>query len=118
MKYFNNWKDVIDQITACDYIASSSLHGIILADAYGIPNVWIQLSNRIRGNGFKYRDYYEGCGKFNVECLNFTDVSIDTSIIEKSLEKYKRPHYNMRGLLKSCPFVSNERLRELMKLIN
>ena len=32
-------KDVITNIRKCDAIASSSLHGLIIADSYGIPNI-------------------------------------------------------------------------------
>ena len=32
----------IEQICKCKFILSSSLHGIILAHAYGIPALWIR----------------------------------------------------------------------------
>src|SRR5690606_12360021 len=31
----------IDALCSCDAIASTSLHGLIVADAYRIPSVWI-----------------------------------------------------------------------------
>lgn len=54
---------LIKQIVSCDAIISSSLHGIILAEAYGIPAVWVKLSDKIVGGEFKFRDYYAGTGR-------------------------------------------------------
>lgn len=56
-------KKVIDSINRCHLIASSSLHGIIAAEAYGIPAVWIRMTNRINGGSFKYDDYYLSTGR-------------------------------------------------------
>lgn len=49
---------VIDEVLSCKKIFSSSLHGLILADTYKIPNLWIGINNLIQGIGFKYLDYY------------------------------------------------------------
>lgn len=54
---------VIDQIKSCQYILSSSLHGLICADALGIPAAYMKLSNRLAGNGFKFIDYFLSCGR-------------------------------------------------------
>lgn len=48
----------IQELTACDRIISSAMHGLILADAYGVPNKRITLSDKIYGGDFKYLDYY------------------------------------------------------------
>jgi hypothetical protein len=45
-------------------VLSSSLHGLIAADALGVPNAWIGLSDALRGGDFKFRDYY---GVFGIE---------------------------------------------------
>lgn len=38
----NSWQQVIDEIYSCDKIVSQSLHGLICADAYDTPNVWLE----------------------------------------------------------------------------
>lgn len=53
---------VCHQICQCEYILSSSLHGIIAAHAYGIPAGWVEFGNRVGGNGFKFRDYASSIG--------------------------------------------------------
>lgn len=58
-----DWRLTVDRITACDIVVSSSLHGIIIAEAYGIPAVWVQPTDGLKGGMFKFHDYYEGTGR-------------------------------------------------------
>ena len=48
----------INELLECETILSSSLHGLIFADAYGVPNHWIKVSNKLSGDDFKFADYY------------------------------------------------------------
>jgi pyruvyltransferase len=52
----------VDQLTSCRRIVSSSLHGIVLAHAYGLPAAWVKISDRVHGDGFKFFDYYTSLG--------------------------------------------------------
>lgn len=49
---------VIDSIASCKKIVSQSLHGLIVADAYSIPSVWLEPSVNMMGGFFKFRDYF------------------------------------------------------------
>jgi pyruvyltransferase len=55
-----HWKKVIEEILSCETIMSSSLHGIIAAEAYGIPAIWAKWSENIIGGEFKFQDYFLG----------------------------------------------------------
>ena len=53
---------VIAKIAECDYIISSSLHGLIIADSFCIPNIHIVVTDKLSGDGFKFDDYYSAYG--------------------------------------------------------
>lgn len=53
------WKQFVDEILSCDKVISSSLHGFIIAQAYGIPVQWFHY-DRIPGARIKYEDYLSG----------------------------------------------------------
>jgi hypothetical protein len=74
----SNIEDVINQILSCNYIISSSLHGLIVADAYNIPNMWIKYDNKIKGDDTKFHDYFES-------------VNIKKKYIDARLYKYITP---------------------------
>lgn len=54
--------NVVDEIRSCHAILSSSLHGIIVAHAYGIPAAWVRLGDRLDGDDTKFRDYAASVG--------------------------------------------------------
>jgi polysaccharide pyruvyl transferase WcaK-like protein len=53
---------VIEDIARCEYVASSSLHGVIIAHALGVPAVWLRMSDQLKGGDFKFRDYASALG--------------------------------------------------------
>lgn len=50
------------EITKAEKVISSSLHGIIVAHAYGIPAAYVSMSNKLSGDGMKFVDYYRSVG--------------------------------------------------------
>jgi hypothetical protein len=76
----DNIEHVIDEIVSCKATISSSLHGLIASDAYGIPNKWIRYDNHIKGDNTKYYDYFASVnrqdGKF-IDALGFKFLSVD-----------------------------------------
>jgi len=60
----NDWKETINQIYNSKLVISSSLHGLIIAEAYGIPA--IMLDKTEFGDHFKYEDYYMSTGRTTI----------------------------------------------------
>ena len=56
-----SWKCAVEQILQCEIILSSSLHGLVIADAYGIPNNYIRISDE--EPLLKFHDYYLGTNR-------------------------------------------------------
>ncbi|MCD7791348.1 MAG: polysaccharide pyruvyl transferase family protein [Bacteroides thetaiotaomicron] len=59
--FTNDVFSVVEQICSCSYIISASLHGIIIAESYGVPA--ILLDDFMGYNDFKYRDWYLSTGR-------------------------------------------------------
>lgn len=55
-------EDYLCALLSCRVIVSSSLHGLIFAHAYGVPAIWIKLSDRLVGGEFKFHDHYAFMG--------------------------------------------------------
>lgn len=51
-------ENIVDEIVASDAIVSSSLHGIIVSNAYNIPVRWIKFDGNIFGDDTKYYDHF------------------------------------------------------------
>lgn len=66
-----SWNGRIEAILEAELVLASSLHGLIVAEAYGIPARYVRLSNG--ESEFKYRDYYEGTGRFDVAFASSLD---------------------------------------------
>ena len=93
----NDYKSVIDEIVASEVVYTSSLHGIILAESYGVPAVFFR--DLGRSIDFKYLDYYYS--------TNRTNISIAESFEEAlRLEPLPLPDLSglRQGLLESFPY--------------
>jgi pyruvyltransferase len=63
----------VTDILSCENILSSSLHGLILAEAYNIPTCRVVFSEKILGGDFKFYDYYSGVGIKEMETIFIHD---------------------------------------------
>lgn len=81
----NDCFEIIEDLLACERILSSSLHGIIVAMAYGIPVKRIQLSDNIYGDGIKYNDFYESVG---IKSHSITKIDIKNASISNLLKLF------------------------------
>ena len=88
----------------CDFILSTSLHGVIIADTYSVPNIWCEFTYRVEENGLKFRDYYLSVGKEFTEPV----LKVDHYISINSLLEYKKVwtanRIDLNAILSACPF--------------
>lgn len=77
---------VANEIQECDYIASSSLHGLIFADAYGIPNIHLRFGDKLIGGNHKFEDYYLGMDSKH-EFISYNNQSTE-AIIERCKTRF------------------------------
>ena len=64
------WQNVVRYIAESEAIISSSLHGLIVAESFGIPCRWLRNENMpsyTTDPSFKYNDYYAGTGRHVVD---------------------------------------------------
>lgn len=99
-----NVNRVMADICACDRVASSSLHGIICADAYGVPSTWLELSSKVIGKGFKFRDYFASVGRTDSEPFRVTQDTTPEQIMDR-FRDYKI-WIDLDKLMEACPITS------------
>lgn len=55
----NDMETVVNSISSSSVCISTSLHGLIIAQAYKIPWVWLEIfDNNLTGNDFKFKDFF------------------------------------------------------------
>ena len=63
----SDYKYFIDEICASELVVSSSLHGLIIAESFGVPTIWYNPQGR---GIFKYKDWYLSIGINNPAVIN------------------------------------------------
>ena len=99
-------EEFVRQVKSCRVIASSSLHGLICADAYGIPNVWIKLTDDVIGGDFKFRDYRLSIGSPDPNPLVVTDNLSINEVMECAVRYEVK--LDLNKLINSCPFLDRK----------
>ncbi len=94
--------NVIDDMLKCEKIISSSLHGLIISDAYKIPSVWIQFTNPIEDDNFKFQDYFASVKRSVNKPFIFNEFKNLDNILQV-FEDYEI-HINLEDLKNSFPF--------------
>lgn len=100
---------VIRDMLSCRRIISSSLHGLIVADAYGIPNAWLA-SDSPRGGEFKFHDYFASVKKLRpAQTFDPSAQLVTRDVLKNSLEFNSSPiEFDYRKLLNACPFLKRK----------
>lgn len=102
----------VRSVKSCEVILSSSLHGLICADAYGVPNAWVKFSDDVIGGDFKFRDYFLSIGAGEPTPLHMTE---ETDLVFAVTKAQIRPlNIDLRKLILACPFLSENLRHEVL----
>lgn len=88
----------------CETILSSSLHGLIFADALHVPNLHIIGQTKLKEGNFKFEDYYSSYG------MDDTPITIENHIPSASeIQKlyavpYNEIEYKKKALVDCFPY--------------
>ena len=94
-------EEFIDELKSVEFVLSSSLHGLIAADAYKIPNAKIDIPGpQYKGNAWKYIDYFSSVGRF--AHLGFT-LSPQTKLQDLT----DKSHWNTQFILDLEPLINS-----------
>lgn len=72
----NDFSHYIDEMVSSEKIISSSLHGIILAETYGIPAVFLNTGGYVEDALMKYYDWYYSTGRYSVKIARSLEEAI------------------------------------------
>lgn len=91
-----DYEFAISEIVKSELIISSSLHGIILAEAYGVPAILLKKEGE---NLFKFEDYYYSTNRFDIKVAHSVEEAL-------KMEPMKLPDLdNMRkNILNAFPY--------------
>jgi len=94
---------VVDEVCSCKTIISSSLHGVIMADAYGIPGYWVKISDKLVGGNFKFKDYFASVKRDPNPIIVSENMTIKD--VQNQFYDYKIS-IDLDRLMSACPFKS------------
>ena len=102
--------EVMNEVARCKVILSSSLHGVIIAEALGRKACYVQMSNGVVGGDFKFKDYYASTGRQLVKSdwrEGIHQLTIPHPMISDAVNKAlaaDSPRFECDKLLQACPF--------------
>ena len=74
------WWSVVHRISRARHVISTSLHGLVVADAFGVPCTYLRLSEE--ENLFKYEDYILGVGRSALHVARSREEAVRASPLD------------------------------------
>lgn len=102
MTDYDEWTDVIDEIVQSEVVLSSSLHGLIVSDAYGVPNEFVEFMYH-HPKYDKYEDYYASVKRHFTAPIILDSRNID-NIMNQPVATSQCTSFKIKPLMDVCPF--------------
>ncbi len=110
LNVFDSPENFVVNLLSCDVVYSSSLHGLVLADAYGIPNQWIEGTATLGGDRSKFQDHIQNVyvDRQSFNCLHLYQLPRDVGKLRAAIIDNKPPAGRIKeiqdALWDTCPF--------------
>lgn len=102
-------ESVLNDILSCRRIITSSLHGLIIADAYDIPSAWLS-SPSPKGREFKFYDYFLSVDKVrHADVFDMAAGVLTVATLDAAFRFDDRAiSFDQDALLDACPFLTRK----------
>lgn len=120
----NEIERTLDVFQSCEFVISSSLHGLIISHAYNIPALHANLGTKLAGDGIKFDDYFSSVGIESYNELTITNNQIINTEYINNLFK-ERMHYALpdslvvtkiqKDLLSVAPFTLTDKYQSYLE---
>lgn len=95
---------IMDDIVKCEFVLSSSLHGIIFSDSYSIPNAHMNLTGRVTGGSYKFDDYFASVNRTRTTLELVDRTSVGMAEVEVVMAKSQQlSNINILPLWENAP---------------
>ena len=98
----DSFDDVARAILSCRVVVSTSLHGVILAESYGIPALLVFYGGQPRADATKYVDYFESTDR-DLHARSIARVS-DITRLADQVSRVPTPRFSRDALLAAFPY--------------
>ncbi len=98
----------VRELLSCRKIISSSLHGIILAHAYGIPAEWATFNDGLqglKGDETKFWDYFDSVGIERHSPMDLAGIELIDSSLAAKVTRLPKVEIDLRALARVSPFA-------------
>jgi hypothetical protein len=105
---YDDIEEFISEMMACERILSTSLHGLIVAHAYGIPTRWCdmgKMGRRVAGDGIKFHDHYATLGISTEGPLDLSAFDVISDQLAELCTEVATKPVNADKLLEAAPFA-------------
>jgi pyruvyltransferase len=109
-------EEFVREVKSCELILSSSLHGLICADSYGVPCLWVELSDKVWGGSFKFIDYFESVGRGAPTPIRLVETTTLGMVV-----RHHQPYevrIDLELLITACPFIAADVRQKLISQLS
>ncbi len=93
------WKNILEEILTSELVLTSSLHGLILSESFGVP---VRLVPSKSETTLKYQDYLLSTGR-DLDLENALKDSFSGILDKTSGVSFERPVFDIDKIIKSFP---------------